>query len=144
MKATKEGTKGWHQRDGKLRNAVKRPTAVKRPFPFEHGSSLNHLMRPNLLLLLLLAVICGTHALSLSEETALEALFQNFSALASANPPWHANASSACEAPIFYGLTCSDGDDQHVLRLYASRFGWPLGSSFTSPLTAQGSSRIPV
>jgi hypothetical protein len=70
--------------------------------------------------LLWFALVYSTAALTTDEESALEALFHSFPSLASEYPGWSTNTSLACEAPVFYGLQCSDGPDPHVLSMYAA------------------------
>ena len=60
--------------------------------------------------------------MSVGEETALQALLDSFPKLTTTQPPWTINVSQACETPSFYGLTCSDGPDPHILKLYESIF----------------------
>ena len=79
-------------------------------------------MKRIIVLLLLLNTAYFCFALTQDEETGLEALLTNFPALASMEPSWSTNVSEACRDRPFYGLTCSDGPDQHVLKMYAAVF----------------------
>lgn len=88
-------------------------------FPEHSGhASVASGMNRLLLALLLLAVSYSVCALSSNEITALEDLVKNFPLLREQRSPWSRNASLACESPVFYGLTCTDGPDQHVSTLY--------------------------
>lgn len=69
-------------------------------------------------LFLLFLLVCGSLTLTPDEETALQAFYDSIPALSQALPPWTSNVSQACEAPGFYGLTCSSDSDPHVLGLY--------------------------
>jgi hypothetical protein len=89
------------------------------------------LMKCFIVPLLLLTLVYSTAALTTDEESALEALFHSFPSLASEHPGWSSNTSLACEAPVFYGLQCSDGPDPHVLSMYATPrsstlLGWSI------------------
>lgn len=74
-------------------------------------------LRPLLAFLLLLALLLGSEALTAKEETAVREFMGAFPVLASASPPW-LNASDACNNPPFYGLSCSNDTDPHILGLY--------------------------
>lgn len=92
------------------------------------------LMKCSLLLLLLLSLLCSSAlALSEGEKSALQAILLNFSGLGSASPPWTANVASACTPPGFYGVSCSNDSDPHVIRMYEpSDISARLGSAFYS------------
>lgn len=104
-------------------------------------------MRPSLVLLILAFAVAAADALSQSELKALEALGTSFPVLATKYPPWTSNISAACDSRPFYGLTCSDGPDPHVLELYGasecSRFFlrpflpllWPLRLTVSAHVT---------
>lgn len=73
-------------------------------------------------LLLLALVLFGAHALSPGELNALSSFLTNFPILAAQSPPWQSNVSLACSSPGFYGITCSNETDAHVLGLYVRHF----------------------
>ena len=75
-------------------------------------------MRLCIILLVVLSLVCSSLALTPEEETALHAFYEAFPGLALASPPWTSNASKACEGPGFYGITCSNDSDTHVIGLY--------------------------
>ena len=77
-------------------------------------------MRPSLLFLLLITLVLSTNALTSGEENALEGLLSQFPSLTTCTPPWTSNVSVACDDPPFYGLSCSNGDDKHVLKMYGA------------------------
>ena len=79
-------------------------------------------MKLFLLLSLLLSTVYGSNALAAGEIVALEKLLATFPALQAQTPPWSANTTLACEPPGFYGLTCSEGPDRHILKLYGPFF----------------------
>lgn len=88
----------------------------------EHNGSTHAWMKCFIWIVVLLSAIYCTSALNGSEESAILAIATNFPALASAQPAWTSNASSACDSPGFYGLTCSDGPESHILKLYVDLF----------------------
>lgn len=77
-------------------------------------------MRLCLLLLLLIGASFSANALTDGEINAVEALYRNFSQLRTATPPWQPNGALACTPPLFYGLTCSDEPQSHIIKLYVS------------------------
>lgn len=87
-------------------------------------------MRFGLLLLLLLAVVISTNALTLGEESAIEAFLNSFPQLAHVTPPWSSNTSLACSEPPFYGVSCSSDPDPHVVGLYVSCFSQNLAGQW--------------
>lgn len=75
-------------------------------------------MRCFIALLFILSVVYSAHGLSAGEIKALEALYSNLPQLGRQQPPWTANATAACDHPVWYGLECSKDPDQHVIRMY--------------------------
>lgn len=76
------------------------------------------LMKHLIAIVLLVALLSGSSALTSGEENALKALLHSFPALADAAPAWSSNTSAACDLLPFYGVTCSDGPEKHITRLY--------------------------
>lgn len=76
-------------------------------------------MRSFLVLLLLALTVFAVHGLSGQELDALTALGNRFKILTTASPPWRLDAiDTACNNPPFYGLTCTDEADPHVVGMY--------------------------
>ena len=79
-------------------------------------------MRLCLAALLLLSTVLVALALTQGEERALLNIFESNPTLGSLNPRWSENTSAACDAPGFYGLTCSADTDPHIIGLCVSFF----------------------
>lgn len=75
-----------------------------------------------LVLLLFAAFVLQAHALSAGERDALLAILQSNPRLGSGPNQW-GNPSLACEPPVYYGLTCSNDTDPHILSLCVSQNG---------------------
>lgn len=69
-------------------------------------------------LFLLLLLVSPTYGLTSGEEGAIADILESFPHLREESPPWNYNVSLACDEPPFYGLTCSNGPDPHVLKMY--------------------------
>ena len=94
-------------------------------------------MKHGALLLLGLTLVLSAHALTVGEKSAIEAIFNHFPVLGQSTPPWTSNASEACSEPPFYGLSCSDTSDPHVVSLYVAlepsqKFAMPMRGFNTS------------
>lgn len=71
------------------------------------------------ILVLLLFLTVTVAALTEGENEALSAILDSWPILASPSGGWDKNVSKACEADPFYGLTCSESPDPHVVGMYA-------------------------
>lgn len=74
-----------------------------------------------LVLVLLLLAVSLAKGLTEGEKEALEEFKTNWTGLQAATPPWNRNVSTACDVPVFYGLSCSNGPDPHILELYVDK-----------------------
>lgn len=74
------------------------------------------------LLLLFAALISGALALTAGEESVLQTFRTSWPALSFIQPVWTENISEACGPRPFYGLTCSEGPDPHVTKMYGAVF----------------------
>lgn len=70
------------------------------------------------ILIVLFALSICTSALYTHEELALSEIYESVEGLRRVSPPWRSNVSAACEHPVFYGITCSEGPNPHVIGLY--------------------------
>lgn len=71
---------------------------------------------------LLLWAVSIAHALNEGEKEALEDFQTNWPDLQLSTPPWNRSVATACDPPVFYGLTCSTGPDPHITELYVEHF----------------------
>ena len=69
-------------------------------------------------ILVLVVSITASTALTQGEKEAISALYDEWSDLRLAHPPWTSNSSAACDEPPFQYITCTDGPDPHVSSLY--------------------------
>ena len=84
-------------------------------------------MRHILVLFILLSSTLAALALSEDELRAIEGLREAFHGLDTLQSrPWSSNASAACDPPYFYGLTCSEGPDPHVIKMYVRQYNCVL------------------
>lgn len=94
------------------------------------------MLRRSLAILLLLSVACASSAITPGEQSAIRAVLKHFPDLEyHVLPQWSADRDP-CAYPPFYGITCSNGTDPHILGLYGRLFFYGrqlcIGSPFST------------
>ena len=77
-------------------------------------------MKGGILILVLAFMVGSACCLSVGEIETLQKIYESSFGLRAVDPPWNSNASSACDPPGFYGVSCSPGPDPHILSLYVA------------------------
>lgn len=85
----------------------------------------SHLMRFIWIALALLTLSSAALALSEDEKQGLSRILNEIPLLSNMSSPWSQNVSLACDTPGFYGITCSDGPDPHVIGMYGPNKSFP-------------------
>jgi hypothetical protein len=72
----------------------------------------------NFVFVVLLLVAPLSWSLTQRELDGVASLIEDWLQLSHTSPPWQSkNTSAVCDVP-FYGVTCSDGPDPHIIGLY--------------------------
>lgn len=88
--------------------------------------------------------LASVQALTDGEESALEAIAQGWPGLALQQRKWTSNYSSACDSPVWYGLTCEMFDNEaHVTELCVFRFACFRDSNASPFYTPLDDSSLP-
>lgn len=69
-------------------------------------------------LVFLLLAVSFANGLTEGEQQALKEFQLKWPGLQRIQPAWIRDVSTACDEPVFYGLTCSNESDPHVTELY--------------------------
>lgn len=88
-------------------------------------SLTNRAMTKLLALILLLWLVSVAYGLTRGEKDALEAFQTTWPGLQLVTPSWNRSVLTACDPPVFYGLTCDNGPDPHITGMYAGIFFSP-------------------
>lgn len=89
-----------------------------------------------LLLVLVISIAFSAQALSDGEQVTLQNILETMPNLNILGNGWNSNTSTACTEPVFYGLTCSNDTEPHVVKLYVHFFAIQLPLSLILPFVA--------